>query len=185
YRPKRRTRATIAKEKGLEPLSLAMNLESPDDESFLTFADTFISEEKEVHTREEALQGAMDIIAESISDDADVRGEIKHLIRQYGFIQTEAADAEQKSVYEMYYEFKEALKSVANHRVLALNRGEKEKFLKVSIFIDKVAPVEKLVSEFVVKKNSVPGGYKAMAIEDGYKRLLFPSLERELRNDLT
>lgn len=185
YRPNRRTRATIAKEKGLEPLSLAMNLESPDGESFLQLADTFINEEKEVHTREEALQGAMDIIAESISDDADVRGEIKHLIRQHGFIRTDAVDAEQKSVYEMYYEFKEALKSVANHRVLALNRGEKEKFLKVSIFIDKVDPVEKLVSEFVVKKNSVPGGYKALAIEDGYKRLLFPSLEREIRNDLT
>ena len=185
YRPKRRTRATIAKEKGLEPLSLAMNLENSDDESFLELADSFISEEKEVHSREEALQGAMDIIAESISDDADVRGEIKHLIRQHGFIRTEAADTEQKSVYEMYYDFKEALKSVANHRILALNRGEKEKFLKVSIFVDTVDPAEKLVSEFVVKKSSVPGAYKATAIEDGYKRLLFPSLEREIRNDLT
>ena len=152
YRPKRRTRATIAKEKGLEPLSaliLLQKLEMPLEQA----AAEYISEEKEVATAEEAIAGAMDIIAEYISDEADYRIYIRDLTTKQGKIISVAKDPEEQSVYEMYYEFEEPITKLAGHRVLALNRGEKEKILTVKI----EAPVDKILlyleKQVIVKDN--------------------------------
>ncbi|NLV89135.1 MAG: RNA-binding transcriptional accessory protein [Tissierellia bacterium] len=184
YRPKRRTRATIAKEKGLEPLAEIIFNQSLDGEEFKKAILSFIDEEKGVNNEEEALAGAMDIIAEMVSDDADYREVLKKIINDKGIIEVEAVDKEEKSVYEMYYEYKEPVKSIANHRILAINRGEKEKKLKVSLSID-TDLIELLIDKIVKDKEKDTAIYIERAIEDGYKRLLFPSLEREIRNNLT
>ncbi|MSU02701.1 RNA-binding transcriptional accessory protein [Tissierella sp. DSM 105185] len=185
FRPKRRTRATIAKEKGLEPLSDIIWSQVLDGEEFKRAIANFIDEEKEVNNEDEALAGAMDIIAEIVSDDADNREFIKKIINNKGILTTEAVDKEEKTVYEMYYDYKEPVKSMANHRILAINRGEKDKKLKVSLDMDGVDLAELLIEKLRKDKNKDSFIYIQRAVEDGYKRLLFPSLEREIRNNLT
>ena len=184
YRPKRRTRATIAKEKGLEPLSaliLLQKLDMPLEEA----AAEYISEEKDVATAEDAIAGAMDIIAEYISDEADYRIYIRDLTAKQGKITSVAKDPEEQSVYEMYYEFEEPISKLAGHRVLALNRGENEKILTVKI----EAPEEKILGylekKVILSDNPYTTPVLKEVIADSYKRLIAPAIEREIRNDLT
>lgn len=184
YRPKRRTRATIAKEKGLEPLANIILLQMT-DKPLEEEAKAYLSEEKEVLTTEAAIAGAMDIFAEAISDEADYRIHIRNLTVKEGKIISVAKDEKAESVYEMYYDYEEPISKAAGHRILALNRGEKEKFLTVKI----VAPEERIVQYLEYKvitrdnPNTTPV-LKAVA-EDSYKRLIAPAIEREIRNDLT
>ncbi|MBU5256002.1 Tex family protein [Tissierella praeacuta] len=185
FRPKRRTRATIAKEKGLEPLAEIIIDQSLDKEEFRNKVISFIDEEKGVNNEEEALAGAMDIIAEIVSDDADNREMIKKIINDKGVLVVEGVDKEEKTVYEMYYDYKESVKSIANHRILAINRGEKDKKLKVALNIDDVDIIELLGTRLIKDKSKDTALYIEKAIDDGYKRLLFPSIEREIRNNLT
>ena len=183
YRPKRRTRAIIAKEKGLEPFANTIMLQML-KKALVEEATNYINEEKEVLTAEEAIAGAKDIIAEMISDDADFRTKIRDLTVKKGRLLSTAKDKEAESVYEMYYEFDEALTKVAGHRTLAINRGENEKILTVKI----EAPEEEILA-YLEKKTIVHEGECADAIReaiaDAYDRLIAPSIEREIRNDLT
>ena len=184
YRPKRRTRAIIAKEKGLEPLAniiMLQMLKTP----LADEAANYISEEKEVLTAEDAIAGAKDIIAEMISDDADYRTKIRDLTMKKGRLTSVAKDKEAESVYEMYYEYDEALAKTAGHRTLAINRGEKEKILTVKI----EAPIEEIIAylekKIIVHDNTECAQAIKEAIADAYDRLIAPSIEREIRNDLT
>lgn len=185
FRPKRRTRATIAKEKGLEPLAEIIFTQSLDKEEFKNRIMSFIDEEKGVNNEEEALAGAMDIIAEIVSDDPDNREIIKKIINDKGILVVEGVDKEEKTVYEMYYDYKEPVKTIANHRILAINRGEKDKKLKVTLNIDGVDIIELLGDRLIKDKSKDTAIYIQRAVDDGYKRLLFPSIEREIRNNLT
>jgi uncharacterized protein len=185
FRPKRRTRATIAKEKGLEPLAEIIFTQSLDKEEFKNRIISFIDEEKGVNNEEEALAGAMDIIAEIVSDDPDNREIIKKTINDKGILVVEGVDKEEKTVYEMYYDYKEPVKAIANHRILAINRGEKDKKLKVALNIDGVDLIELLGDRLIKDKSKDTAIYIQRAVDDGYKRLLFPSIEREIRNNLT
>ena len=184
YRPKRRTRATIAKEKGLEPLANIISLQMTDQPLEVT-AEEYINAEKEVNTAEEAIEGAKDIIAEFISDKADYRMYIRTLTMKKGRITSTAKDKEAESVYEMYYEFDDALAKLAGHRVLALNRGEAEKILTVKI----EAPEEDILRYLEKKVISRDNPYTTLVLKDviadSYKRLIAPAIEREIRNDLT
>ncbi len=184
YRPKRRTRATIAKEKGLEGLAniiLSQELKIGQLEKETL---SYIDEEKDVHTAEDALSGAMDIIAEIISDNAEYREIIRKIAYEKGIMETEGVK-EEKSVYEMYYDYKEPIKAIANHRILAINRGEKEKVLKVNIILPDSDIISKL--KFLIISNPLSDSktYLEESIEDSYKRLIFPSIEREIRSSLT
>lgn len=184
YRPKRRTRATIAKEKGLEPLAALIMLqktEVPIEEA----AKAYISEEKEVKTVEEAIAGAKDIIAEYISDEADYRIYIRDLTVKQGKIISTAKDAEAESVYEMYYEFEEPIGKLAGHRILALNRGEKEKILTVKVEAPEERILQYLEKKVIIAENKYTTPILRKVIEDSYKRLIAPAIEREIRNDLT
>lgn len=185
YRQKRRTRATMAKEKGLEELSNIIMNGNIDLASFKDLIQNFVDEEKEVMNEEEALAGAMDIIAESISDDPDYRAIIKRILHNKGILTTEAVNKEESTVYDMYYNYSENIKTMANHRVLAINRGEKDKKLKVSIKVNDEEIIQLLKSKIIDEKHETTGEYIEAAIEDGYKRLLMPSIEREIRNNLT
>ena len=184
YRPKRRTRATIAKEKGLEPLANVILLQMT-GESVVKTAEEYVSEEKDVKTPEDAVAGAKDIIAESISDNADYRTRIRELTFKEGVLTSAAKDAEAKTVYEMYYNFSEPVAKMAGHRILAVNRGENEKILTVKI----EAPVDKILAylekQIIVRDNRYTTGIIKEAIEDSYERLIAPSIEREIRNQLT
>jgi len=182
FRPKRRTRATIAKEKGLEPLAMLIYIQNEKSGNPLDFAAEYIDEEKGVPTAEEAIEGAKDIIAEMVSDDADYRKEIRALTFDKGVIRT-SASTEEDSVYAMYYEFSEPVKKIAGHRVLAINRGESEKFLSVSVDIEEETVLGYLYGEIV--RESVFSDIVREAVEDSYKRLIQPSIEREIRNQLT
>ena len=184
YRPKRRTRATIAKEKGLEPLANIILLQMT-KETLEKEAQAFLDAEKGVETPKDAIAGAMDILAENISDEADYRKYIRDLTMRTGKIVSAAKDPEAESVYEMYYEFEEGLAKLAGHRILALNRGEAEKILNVKV----EAPVEKIL-QYLEKKvisrdnpNTTPA--LQAVVEDSYKRLIAPAIEREIRNELT
>ncbi len=184
YRPKRRTRATIAKEKGLEGLAQII-LAQATDKSLEEEAKAFLCEEKEVNTVAEAIAGAMDIIAESISDEADYRIYIRKATMEEGSIISTAKDEKAQSVYEMYYAFEEPIEKIAGHRVLALNRGENEKILNVKI----TAPEDRIL-RFLEKKVIINENINTMevlkaTIEDSYKRLIAPAIEREIRNELT
>ena len=184
YRPKRRTRATIAKEKGLESLAaliMLQKLDMPLEEA----AAEYISEEKEVATAEEAIEGAKDIIAEQISDEADYRIYIRDLTTKQGKIISVAKDPEEQSVYEMYYEFEEPITKLAGHRVLALNRGEKEKFLTVKVEAPEDKVLGYLEKKVIVSDNPYTTPVLKDVIADSYKRLIAPAIEREIRNDLT
>ncbi len=185
YRPKRRTRATIAKEKGLEPLAEIILSQESNGGTLEDLAAPFIDIEKEVNSIEEAYQGAMDIIAEIISDNAEFREIIRKIVFDKGIVVTSASDNEADSVYEMYYDYKEPVKVIANHRVLAINRGEKEKFLKVKIENPDDEIIEILKSKILTNDKAITTPYLVSSIEDGYKRLISPSIEREIRNTLT
>lgn len=184
FRPKRKTRASVAKEKGLEPLAIIIFAQEDENLIPIVEAEKYVDEEKGVLTAEEALAGALDIIAEDISDNAEIRKRIRNLVMLGGIIKSTAAKEDAQSVYEMYYEFSEAVSKIAGHRVLAIDRGEKEDFLKVSVVCDD----EKMLSviERLVIKNSSPCANKVReAAADSYSRLIFPSIEREVRNELT
>ncbi|WP_432407146.1 Tex family protein [Wukongibacter sp. M2B1] len=188
YRPfkqKRRTRATVAKEKGLEALAELILKQEIIEGTIEDLAKPFINEELEVNTIQDAMNGAKDIIAEIVSDNAEYRETIRNLNFREGTISSKAADDDEKTVYEMYYDFSEAVSKIANHRILAVNRGEKEKILKVKL----ISPDEKILSYL---KDKVIHNTKAIttealtqSIEDSYKRLIGPSIEREVRNSLT
>ena len=184
YRPKRRTRATIAKEKGLEPLAdiiLLQMTDKPVEEE----AKAYISEEKGVKNVTEALNGAKDIIAERISDEADYRIYIRNLTTKNGSISSTAKDADAQSVYEMYYEFEEPIKKLAGHRILALNRGEKEKFITVKVNAPEEDILRYLNKRIIIKDNPNTTSILKTVVEDSYKRLIGPAIEREIRSDLT
>lgn len=183
FRPKRRTRATIAKEKGLENLASFIMLQLA-SESVEKEAQKYVNAEKGVNSAEEAIEGAKDIIAEMISDDADYRALIRRLTYKEGLIVTKAGDENAESVYEMYYDFTEPVRKIAGHRVLAINRGEKEKILSVKL----EAPVDTILSRLenkIIRKNEYTADILKSAIEDSYKRLIAPAVEREIRNDIT
>lgn len=184
YRPKRRTRATIAKEKGLEPLAALISLQKT-GEPLENVVKDYISEEKGVLTAEDAIAGAKDIIAESISDNADYRSWIRKTTMKKGKVTSAAKDPEKESVYEMYYEFEEPAARLAGHRILALNRGEKEKFLTVKV----EAPEDEILSylERKVIRSENPYTFPVLkdVVEDSYHRLIAPAIEREIRNELT
>ncbi len=183
YRPKRRTRATVAKEKGLEPLAELLYAQTVRTGTLSELAAPYVSEEKGVASPEEALAGASDIIAEKISDDADIRGAVKRLIRARGELRSAAAK-EEDSVYRMYYDYREALPRVQGHRVLAVNRGEREGFLKVGLALPEGLAVQEIKRK-VIRPVSISNAFVAAAAEDAWDRLLFPSLEREIRSELT
>ena len=182
YKQKKRTRATIAKEKGLEQLALDIlnkNIINIDEES-----SKYIDEDKEVNSIEDAIKGARDIIAEIVSDDAKIRKYIRELALREGVIVTRNS-TEEKSVYDMYYDYSESVKTIAPHRVLAINRGEKEDFLKVKVEINNEKVINYIINEYVNDRNFKNKEQIVNAIEDSYKRLILPSIEREVRNSLT
>ena len=184
YKPKRRTRATIAKEKGLEPLANIIMLQLT-DKPLLESAKDYIDKEKGVESAEDAILGAKDIIAEIISDDAKYREYIRRVTFNEGMLVSEAKDDTAESVYEMYYHFEEPVKKLAGHRILAINRGEKEKILTVKI----TAPVDKILNyvnkQCIVRDNKYTNSAITEAVEDSYNRLIAPSIERDIRNSLT
>lgn len=184
YRPKRRTRATIAKEKGLEPLAALITLQQT-KEPLEETAKAYLSEEKEVKTVEEAIAGAQDIIAESISDEADYRSWIRSATTRKGKVISAAKDPKAESVYEMYYEFEEPVAKLVGHRILALNRGEKEKFLTVKIEAPEEDILRYLEKKVIRKDNPITTPVLKSAVEDSYKRLIAPAIEREIRSELT
>lgn len=184
YRPKRRTRATIAKEKGLEGLANIIYMQltnAPITEE----AKAYLSEEKEVHTIEEVIQGAKDILAETISDEADYRMHIREMTVRDGIITSTAKDEETQSVYEMYYSFEEKINKIAGHRVLALNRGEKEKILTVKVEAPEEQILAYLEKHIIRKENPHTKDILKDTIADSYSRLIAPAIEREIRSDLT
>ena len=184
YRPKRRTRATVAKEKGLEPLANILMLQMT-DKPMLDEAKAFISEEKEVATAEDALAGARDIVAETISEEADYRIRIRELTTKKGIMRSVAKDAEEKSVYEMYYDFSEPVNKLAGHRVLALNRGEAEKILTVKVEAPAEDILRYLEKQVITRDNPNTKPILEETIKDSYDRLIAPAIEREVRADLT
>ena len=184
YKPKRRTRAMIAKEKGLEPLADFISLqmtETPLEQS----AAAYISEEKGVGTAEEAIAGAMDILAERISDNAQYRTYIRNLTINQGLLASQARDEKEKSVYEMYYQYEEPVKKAAGHRILAINRGEKEKLLTVKIEAPQEQILRYLEKQVILRENIYTGPVLRAAVKDSYERLIGPSIEREIRSELT
>ena len=184
YRPKRRTRAIIAKEKGLEPLAqiiLAQEVTEPLE----TIAEQYVSEEKEVKDVADAIAGARDIIAEQISDNADYRKYIRDITREEGILISTAKDEKAQSVYEMYYEYQEPVKKIAGHRVLALNRGEKEKFLVVKLEAPEERILTYLCKKTITEENEIVTPVLEEAVTDSYKRLIASAIEREIRNELT
>lgn len=185
YKQKRRTRATAAREKGLEPLAMQILAQQETTGDIESIAARYIDAEKEVHTASDAVAGAMDIIADMISDDADVRKLVREHTFKEGLLITEAVDKETRSPYEMYYEYSEPVAKIPPHRILAVNRGEKDELLNVSID----APTEKIISaingKYITNNNSIWCSVIEGAVQDAYKRLIAPSIEREIRNELT
>ncbi len=184
FKPKRKTRASVAKQRGLEPLAEEILVNQRGEFNLQDIAQKYVDAEKGVENAEQAVSGAMDIIAEQISDNSDVRRRLRNIIRLNGFLCSSASKDAQTSVYEMYYNYREPINKVAGHRVLAINRGEKEEFLKVGIEIENDKPMSVIYSLFVEGDNECADCVKNAAI-DSYNRLIFPSLEREIRNELT
>lgn len=184
YKPKRKTRASIAKEKGLEGLSLYIRLQNA-GEDVAVEAQKYINSDKGVTSVEEAINGAKDIIAETVSDDADYRTYIRKATFEEGILSVSAKDEKAESVYEMYYAFEEPIKKLVGHRILAINRGEAEKFLSVKV----TAPTDRIITylkkQIILKDNKYTNGLLEEAIEDAYDRLIAPAIEREIRNELT
>ncbi len=185
FRQKKTTRASKAKAKGLEPLADILWNQELKTGSLLEMAEEYVSEEKEVASAEEALQGAMDICAERISEDADILDDIREYTKEHGKLKSDASDPEEKCVYDTYYDYLEGISKIPNHRILAINRGEKEKKLKVKVDID-AEELKELIGQSVIKeKSSISLPYLEETIRDAYKRLIAPSVEREMRNMLT
>jgi uncharacterized protein len=184
FRPKRRTRAEIAREKGLEPLSEVIFAQSISSGSIDDISTPFINTEKGVNSIEEALDGAMDIIAETISDNPNYRKHIREIFFNKGVIITKAKK-EEDSEYRMYYDFKEPIINIANHRILAINRGEKEEYLQVKILVPEEDVINYLKVNIISKNNSITREYVERAVEDAYSRLMAPSIENEVRKALT
>ena len=184
FKQKKTTRAGKAKAKGLEPLALIVYMQQTKSGDVLKVAEPFVDPEKEVETAEEAIQGACDIIAEMIADNADLISEVRDRYYKHGLIETEAVDAEEKTVYDMYYGKHEAICKIPNHRVLAVNRGEKEGKLKVKVSID-ADSILRLLEKEVIRQDSIFKPLLIETIEDAYKRLIAPSVEREMRNLLS
>lgn len=184
FKQKKTTRAGKAKAKGLEPLAIIIYMQQNKSGDVLKVAEPFVDPEKEVETAEEAIQGACDIIAEMIADNADLISEVRDICYKHGLIETEAVDAEEKTVYDMYYGKHEAICKIPNHRVLAVNRGEKEGKLKVKVSID-ADSILRLLEKEVIRQDSIFKPLLIETIEDAYKRLIAPSVEREMRNLLT
>jgi len=182
YKQKRRTRATVAKEKGLEPLALAIFAQNGEDPAQL--AGEFVDPEKGVETLEDALSGASDIIAEMISDDPDIRKALRQKMERQAVVSVQADDPEKESVYELYYSFASPVSRLQNHQILAINRGEKEGFLKVSVALPGTEG-QALVCRMALKPTAQVSAFVRAAAEDAYQRLIAPSAERELRNVLT
>ncbi len=185
FRPKRKTRASVARERGLEELAMLIYCQDEVYEpSIEEQAEAFVDPEKEVPTVQDALQGAMDIIAEDVSDNAEYRKKLRHLTFEYGVLSTKATDPAADSVYTMYYEYAEAVKKLPGHRILAINRGEKEEFLKVSLTVPEDVAVNFLFNCVITSTTSPAMKYVSAAVADSYDRLIAPSIEREIRNDL-
>lgn len=184
FRPKRRTRATVAKEKGLEPLSNILYLQNFTNGDIDEIAAPFIDKEKGVNNTKEALAGAMDIIAEAVSDNAEHRKKIRELTEKNGLLVSKAA-TEEDSVYRLYYDFAEPVAKAVPHRVLAIDRGEKEKLLSVSVDVDEEKILSYLKKREITNRASITATYVEAAVEDAYKRLIQPAIEREIRNELT
>ena len=185
YKQKKATRASKAKEKGLEPLAMIVFAQLKTDGTPEKAAEPFINPEKEVNTAADALQGACDIIAEMIADDAEITKDIREKTFSTAVIATEATDPEEKTVYEMYYDHQEALSKIPNHRVLAINRGEKEKKLKVKVAVDAEQMHSVIAGSIIKNEKNIFFGLLQETIADAYKRLMAPSIEREMRNLLT
>ena len=184
FKPKRRTRAGIAREKGLEPLAdfiMAQENNAFPEEK----AAEFINEEKNVPDKETALQGAMDIIAEIMSDDAEIRKKLREAVFRSGTISSKAVDDQAESVYSNYYEYSEPVGKIVHHRILALDRGEKEDFLKVSVELDETSGTGYIITKYLTNSESPCAEYIRNAAVDSYKRLIFPSIEREIRSELS
>lgn len=184
FKPKRKTRASVAKQRGLEPLALEIIKQEKGFDP-IKFAERFVDEEKEVPTAQNAVNGAMDIIAEQLSDSAEIRKRLRVIFRNSGSLKSTAADEEQDSVYTNYYDFSEPVKKIAGHRVLAVNRGEKEGFLKVGIELDSAQPLAVIFKALDKGTNPLCSDILRAAGEDAYSRLIFPSIEREIRSELT
>ena len=184
YKPKKRTRATIAKEKGLEPFSILI-MEQKTKRSLFTTAKKYIDKKLGVETEEDAINGALDIIAEDISDNADYRTYIRNFVLENGVIVSTAKDENKESNYELYYNFQESINKIVGHRILAIDRGEKEKFLKVSIEIDREKIIDYLKEQIIVEDNKFTNEYIERAICDSFDRLIWPSIENEVRGILT
>lgn len=184
FKPKRRTRATIAREKGLEPLAQILLAQEIKKGNIDDVAKPFLNPEKEVNTIEDALNGAMDIIAENVSDDAEIRKTVREMFFKYGTIVSKGKK-EEDSVYRMYYDFREPVLKVAKHRILAINRGEKEDFLQVEIEVPDEQVIEYIKRKMVKKAPSITSVYVERAVEDSYQRLLYASIENEVRNELS
>jgi len=188
YRPsrkKKKTRASVARERGLEPLAMLIFEQKLADGDIEALASDYINEELEISSEEAALQGAVDIIAEIISDDAVHRERIRKLYFDKGIITSVAVDSKERSVYEMYYEYAEDIRSIANHRVLAVNRGERNKILKIKLKTPDEEAVRYLEAAIMRNRSAVGIDYLATAVSDSYKRLISPSIEREVRSVLT
>ncbi|MGN0453445.1 MAG: Tex family protein [Ruminococcus sp.] len=184
FRPKRKTRASVAKEKGLEPLAEYILAQEDLKALPIQLAENYVDAEKGVQTPEDALQGALDIIAEICSDNAEIRKRLFNLVWLNGIVKSVAADKEAESVYTGYYDFAEAVSKISGHRVLAINRGEKENFLKVSVEISDEKPLA-MIRKIMIKADCPCSDAVYTACEDAYSRLLFPSIEREVRAELT
>ena len=185
YKKKKATRASKAREKGLGDFGDAIINQLVTEESIEEFAEKFINSELGVETTDDAIAGAMDIAAEYVSDNADIITEIREFAASKGIVKVEGTNAEEKSVYEMYYQYEEAVSKIPNHRILAINRGEKEKFLKVKIALDSQQAEDIIVKNADVNEKSAFYAAFIEAIKDSYKRLIYPSVEREIRNMLT
>ena len=185
YRPKRKTRASVAKEKGLGPLADAIFAQEKNSPEPLELARPYVDTEKGVETPEDALAGALDIIAETASDNASIRKRLRVVAGAHGVLVSKAAKPDEDSVYAPYYDFKEALTKIAGHRVLAVNRGEKEGFLKVSVELDRTKGMNIVLSEMMKPVSSPCSDAVRQACEDAYDRLIFPAIEREIRSSLT
>lgn len=185
FKPKRKTRASVARERGLEPLAAAIYAQLADSPSAIVLAEDYINEENSVPTAEDALQGAMDIIAEDISDNADIRRRLRNLFTVLGIVNVKASDESAQSVYEQYYNFSQPVDKIAGHRVLAIDRGEREGFLKVSVELDRVKASNVITSVTLSDSGSLCTDTVRDAGADAYDRLIYPSIEREIRSMLT
>ncbi len=185
YKQKKRTRATIAREKGLEPLAALILKQEVTDENPLTIAAKFINLKKEVESAQQALDGALDIIAEIISDAADIRTVVRKISYKYGMLVSKAKDPESKSVYEMYYDFSEPINKIPPHRILAINRGETENILKVAVSVDVDDILKQIENHYITNSESVFTDDLIKTIRDSYIRLIAPSIAREIRSELS